>query len=55
MERTGREFRFEGLGSERTFALADLQARAGGNPLAEGRKQYCVWLNNSEAAYLTAC
>jgi GNAT superfamily N-acetyltransferase len=53
MERTERSIQFEELGSERTFASAELQERANGNPLAEGRKQYRVWLDDSEAAYLT--
>jgi GNAT superfamily N-acetyltransferase len=47
------QLRFEELGEERPFASAELQARAKGNPWKKGRKQYRVWLGESEAAYLS--
>jgi GNAT superfamily N-acetyltransferase len=53
MERPTETFYFEGLGKERTFALRELQTRADANPLADGRKQFRVWLGNREAAYLS--
>lgn len=50
---SARIFRFEELGSERIFALPELQARAEANPFGPGRKQYRVWLDKKEAAYLS--
>ncbi len=46
-------FRFEELGSQRTFASAALQARANNNPWTKARKQYRVWFGEVEAAYLS--
>lgn len=53
MEQSTKTIRFEELGIQRTFALADLQARADANPLTEHRKQYRVWMGDREAAYLS--
>ena len=53
MKGTKRNIRFEELDSQRSFAVAELQVRADGNPLTEGRKQYRVWLDDQEAAYLS--
>jgi GNAT superfamily N-acetyltransferase len=47
------EIRFEELGEERPFASAELQARAKANRWQKGRKQFRVWLGESEAAYLS--
>jgi GNAT superfamily N-acetyltransferase len=47
------EFQFEELGQERKFSSSELQARADGNPLQDGRKQYLVKLGDREAAYLS--
>ncbi len=51
MKRTELNVQFEELGQQRTFALAELQLRADGNPLADGQKQYRVLLDGHEAAY----
>ena len=45
--------RFEKLGRLRTFRSSELQARADNNPLSDARKQYRVWVAESEAAYLS--
>jgi GNAT superfamily N-acetyltransferase len=47
------QIRFEELREERPFTSAELQARAKANPWKKGRKQYRVWLGESEAAYLS--
>jgi GNAT superfamily N-acetyltransferase len=48
-----KKIRFEELGSQRMFALPELQARADRNPLDEKRKQYRVWFGDDEVAFLT--
>ena len=45
--------RFEELGSVRTFSCADLQQRADLNAWDESRRQYRVWMEEREAAFLT--
>lgn len=47
------QIEFEELGSQRTFALPELQARADGNPWSEARRQYRVQRNKQEVAYLS--
>ena len=44
---------FAELGKERTFSLSELQSRADANPLAPGRKQYRVQVDQRDAAYLS--
>ncbi len=44
---------FKELGKERTFSLPELQVRADANPLAPGRKQYRVQVDQQDAAYLS--
>jgi GNAT superfamily N-acetyltransferase len=44
---------FKELGKERTFSRPDLQVQADANPLAPGRKQYRVQVDQQEAAYLS--
>jgi GNAT superfamily N-acetyltransferase len=44
---------FEELGKERTFSIPELQTRADANPLAPGRKQYRVQIDQQDAAYLS--
>ena len=50
--RARRNIRLEELGIERVFALPELQTRADGNPSQEGRKQFRVWLDDSEVGFL---
>lgn len=45
-------FRFEELGSERTFVSSELQSIAKGSPLTKHRKQYKVYRDAVEVAYV---
>jgi GNAT superfamily N-acetyltransferase len=47
------QIHFEELGAKRTFAAAELQARANGNPWQEGRRQFKAPLGEMEVAYLS--
>src|ERR1700722_1570167 len=47
------QIRFDELGPERTFASAELQTRASGNPWQRGRRQFRVLLSETEVAYLS--
>jgi GNAT superfamily N-acetyltransferase len=44
---------FKELGQERKFTMPELQTRADANPLAPGRKQYRVQVDEQDAAYLS--